>query len=498
MDLAGPSITGQLGPKNISPFRCSRVKNSVRSFSPVVCAQRTTKGRDENRGRRSGAIGKLRATLQRSQQDEEESAASNDTEEQPRNGFPRRFLKYLSTTPSPLIESNINLFRQGFQTLDTEEEQTDGQLIEGESGMELEFPNATHSFQDDSFPAQFSNVDVYSLPLGLKLNHPTMRVLEERWRGNSKPGQRRDDFKVGLVVEGGGMRGAVTGGMLMQLHDLGMKDVFDAVYGSSAGAINATYFLSGQNQGLDVYFEHLSNANFMSFRRMFSKDPVMDLDYLVDDVMHKRLPLLWDKVLASEVPLKVIASSLDSLSSVTLEGFRCKHELMEALMASANVPEIAGPPRTVNGERLVDAAVFEPIPYQAAVKDGCTHVLALCSRPRSKTGTKGAVGKAMKGLMTLAIKRVVLNPPYMRAAWQAEVEKTAQNGGISQDDLLLMSMVEGFRGVTPGIGGHVLPLYPPADLGIQPTCLDADILRKGADKGRREVDDLFLPLIRPR
>lgn len=95
-------------------------------------------------------------------------------------------------------------------------------------------------------PPPTDEIDVYSFPLSMSLNHPTMQVLGDRLRNQSKPGARSDGLKVGLVVEGGGMRGAVTGGMLMQLHDLGLKDLFDVVYGSSAGAINATYFLTGQ------------------------------------------------------------------------------------------------------------------------------------------------------------------------------------------------------------------------------------------------------------
>lgn len=34
------------------------------------------------------------------------------------------------------------------------------------------------------------------------------------------------------------------------LNQLGMRDAFDAVYGASAGALNATYFLSGQLDGV--------------------------------------------------------------------------------------------------------------------------------------------------------------------------------------------------------------------------------------------------------
>lgn len=77
------------------------------------------------------------------------------------------------------------------------------------------------------------------------VDHPALQLLRQRALAGSRPGQRRDHFKLGLVVEGGGMRGCVSGGSLQALTDLGLRECFDAVYGSSAGAINSTYFLSG-------------------------------------------------------------------------------------------------------------------------------------------------------------------------------------------------------------------------------------------------------------
>lgn len=82
-------------------------------------------------------------------------------------------------------------------------------------------------------------------------NHPVMRLINERLQegSSSSPGQRRDGCKLGLVVEGGGMRGIVTGAMLMGLQDMGLTPCFDAIYGASAGAINSTYFLTGVPRG---------------------------------------------------------------------------------------------------------------------------------------------------------------------------------------------------------------------------------------------------------
>ncbi len=71
--------------------------------------------------------------------------------------------------------------------------------------------------------------------------------------------------------------------------------------------------------------------------------------------------------------------------------YRYPHaELAEALKASATVPRFAGPPRHLRGRTLVDAAVFEPVPTPSAVRDGCTHVLALCTRPVADVRGPGA------------------------------------------------------------------------------------------------------------
>ncbi|EFJ42613.1 hypothetical protein VOLCADRAFT_121503 [Volvox carteri f. nagariensis] len=199
-------------------------------------------------------------------------------------------------------------------------------------------------------------------------HHPTLRLIASRIRSGSRPGARRDGARLGLVVEGGGMRGCISGAMLMALHDLGLTDVFDA-----------------------IYREDLTQGTaFLDFRNLFSREssarPVMNIDFLIDHVMHTSKPLDWDAVLTSPTPLKIVASCLDSLQPVVLSDFADQGELAEALKATAAVPRIAGPPRRLRGRTLVDAAVFEPVPLPSAIRDGCTHVLVLCTRPPS-TGT---------------------------------------------------------------------------------------------------------------
>ena len=74
--------------------------------------------------------------------------------------------------------------------------------------------------------------------------HEVLRVLGERARAGSLPGERRDGLRVALAIEGGGMRGTISAGMALALDELGLVSAFDAVYGASAGAITGAWLLS--------------------------------------------------------------------------------------------------------------------------------------------------------------------------------------------------------------------------------------------------------------
>jgi predicted patatin/cPLA2 family phospholipase len=319
--------------------------------------------------------------------------------------------------------------------------------------------------------------------------HESLQLMRQRIMSGSKPGQRQDHFKLGLVVEGGGMRGCVSGGGLQALGDLGLQNVFDAVYGSSAGAINSTYFLSGQRDGVEIYYKHIASTEFIDLKRLINRKPgtpaALNLEFLLDHVIEKVLPLDFNAVLESAVPLKVVASSLDTLSPILLEDFESKRDLVECLRASANVPRVAGGPVSHRGHRLVDAAVFEAVPFRSAIADGCTHIVVLCTRPAPVR--MSALDKALTDALQAAIKRAVLNPDYMVDAWRASVKHLVMDG-LSNDDILLRGLDEGSHQLPWFAGTHVLPIYPSSHASsFSPLCTDVPTLLQGVGEGRRAV-----------
>ncbi|UCE64428.1 MAG: patatin-like phospholipase family protein, partial [Nitrospirota bacterium] len=106
-----------------------------------------------------------------------------------------------------------------------------------------------------------------------------LRVLnQKRLHHNGKE-------KIGLVVQGGGMRAVYSMGALAALEEMGFGQCFDHVAGSSAGALNGAYFITGQaGFGVETYVNHLTHRNFVN---PFRVKKVMDIDYLVDHIGKK-------------------------------------------------------------------------------------------------------------------------------------------------------------------------------------------------------------------
>jgi predicted patatin/cPLA2 family phospholipase len=200
-----------------------------------------------------------------------------------------------------------------------------------------------------------------------------------------------DGASIALAVEGGAMRGVVSAGMVWGFEDLGYTHAFDAVYGSSAGAVNAAYFLAGQaGLGTTIYFEDINNRAFIDLSRPLRGRPIVNLDFLLDDVARQRKQLDIRPVIESASPLAVLATDVDHRRSVAFRGFDTADGLFGALRAGATMPVVAGGPFDYDGRRLFDASLSEPIPLPTAESDGHTHIVVLLTRSGAMEGRPSA------------------------------------------------------------------------------------------------------------
>ena len=179
------------------------------------------------------------------------------------------------------------------------------------------------------------------------------------------------------------MRGVVTADMVVALEQLDLVDSFDRVYGCSAGATNGAYLVAGQAAlGTTIYYENLNTGEFINPWAWLRGKPVVDLDFLLSEVMTRAKPLDTRRVMASPVALRIVATNADTAEREIISDIDTEDDLLAALTASVTLPVIAGSPRAFKGRRYVDAMLSETVPVPTAEDDGCTHILALATRPR--------------------------------------------------------------------------------------------------------------------
>ncbi|MFE2719380.1 patatin-like phospholipase family protein [Streptomyces mirabilis] len=219
-------------------------------------------------------------------------------------------------------------------------------------------------------------------------DHPVLELLRARRAAQSLPGRRTDGKRLGLAVEGGGMRGIISAAMLSALEDMDLLPAFDAVYGCSSGAINAAYFLVGRTwYPLSIYYDDLTTPEFLDFRRALRFQDVLNPHYAIDKVVGKRKPLDYERVLASEIPLHVMITDVDGLKTRDIMNFQDPADLTEALRSTIWLPLAVSGTWPYRGRRTVDGGVLTAHPLFLA-REQCTHVLSLSTRPMARPRNK--------------------------------------------------------------------------------------------------------------
>jgi len=175
------------------------------------------------------------------------------------------------------------------------------------------------------------------------------------------------------------MRGVISGGALVGLEQAGLTGVFDEVYGESAGAINACYFLAGQAEfGCRIYAEYLASTRFVNPLRLGA---ILDIGYAIYDVVGGSMKLDVDAVLRGPsrlfVALTEVERGVSRLVDVKSEGI----PLLKLLEGTAAITPLYNKPVEIQGAHYVDGGITNPLPVKSAVEGGCTHILVLLTRP---------------------------------------------------------------------------------------------------------------------
>ncbi len=196
----------------------------------------------------------------------------------------------------------------------------------------------------------------------------------------SKGVDEMETQKVGLVLEGGGMRGMYTAGVL----DVFLQENIwpDAVIGVSAGAIHGCSYMSGQlGRSVRYNLKYINDKRYMSLRSLITTGDIFNVNFCYDKIPNELSVFDYDtfKKNAENIPFYVTCSNVDTGKP---EYIRCRDFRydMDYMRASASLPIVSRMVK-VNEKKLLDGGTTDSIPVKFFEGIGYKKNIVVLTRP---------------------------------------------------------------------------------------------------------------------
>ncbi|MBN8200088.1 MULTISPECIES: patatin-like phospholipase family protein [Bacillaceae] len=186
--------------------------------------------------------------------------------------------------------------------------------------------------------------------------------------------------EAGLVLEGGGMRGVYTAGVLEYFLEQDL--CFPYVIGVSAGACNAASYLSkqkGRNRIVNV--DYVTDPRYISWRNYFKSRQLFGMDFIFDEIPNKLVPYHYDEFYKNESEFVIGTTDCHTGKPVYFSKKDYGKDMLKVLKASSSLPFIA-PEVDFNSRVLLDGGISDPIPIKKAQEDGFKKNIVILTRNR--------------------------------------------------------------------------------------------------------------------
>ncbi|KEI01142.1 patatin-like phospholipase family protein [Clostridium botulinum] len=184
---------------------------------------------------------------------------------------------------------------------------------------------------------------------------------------------------VGLVLEGGGMRGIYTSGVLDFLME---NDVYlPYVIGVSAGACNASSYISRQKyRSKNINLKYIKDPRYLGVKNLILEKSIFGIKFLYDEIPNKLEP--FDYKSFNNAPEKFVIGTTNCSTgkSVYFEKSQCKN-IIKVIRASSSLPLVA-PIVNINGEPYLDGGISDSIPIKKSIEDGYLKNIVVLTRPK--------------------------------------------------------------------------------------------------------------------
>ena len=186
-------------------------------------------------------------------------------------------------------------------------------------------------------------------------------------------------MKVGLVLEGGAMRGLYTAGVLDVFLD--NKDIkIDTIIGVSAGALFGVNYKSRQKGRVLRYnLKYAKDERYMGFKSLVKTGDIVNREFCYDEIPNKLDVFDNDTYKKTPEEFYAVVTNLDTGKPEYIKIDDAQKDL-EYLRASGSMPYVSKIVQ-IDGKKYLDGGTSDSIPVDEMMKMGVDKVIVVLTRP---------------------------------------------------------------------------------------------------------------------
>ena len=193
------------------------------------------------------------------------------------------------------------------------------------------------------------------------------------------------DRNTGLVLEGGGMRGVFTSGVLdgFMKHDL----YFPYVVAVSAGACNGMSYISRQPRRARLSnIDFLARYDYIGLRHLVTQGCIFDQKLLYDKFPNEFIPFDFDTFFRYSDNFEMVTTNCLTGRTMYLTESENKQRALDIVRASSSLPYVSKIV-FVDGIPMLDGGIVDSIPVLRAQERGYKKNVLILTRNKGYRST---------------------------------------------------------------------------------------------------------------
>ena len=184
--------------------------------------------------------------------------------------------------------------------------------------------------------------------------------------------------KVGLVLEGGAMRGMYTAGVLDTFMDNNIK--IDGIVGVSAGALfGVNYFSKQKGRVIRYSKKYCRDLRYMSLPSLIFTGNIVNKHFAFYKVSQKLDIFDNETYVKNKKEFYAVVTNIENGKAEYLKIDNCIEQL-EALRASSAMP-MASKVVEINNKKYLDGGISDSIPIDKCLELGYDKIIVVLTRP---------------------------------------------------------------------------------------------------------------------